>query len=238
MSPERSTDIDGVVLVHGGYHGAWCWDDVVPQLHLPTVAVDLPGRGRRPIEPGTHVTFGDCAAAVLEDADAAGFERFVLVGHSLGGMTLTTTANRAPERLARLVYVGALALPPGSAVFELLAPDLVGADPTGVQQVLPAEVSRAMFCGDLDDDAFAAAEARLVPEPTGLFVEPVSGYDHGVPATYVRCTRDAVVTRDVVDGFLPHLHPEEVLDLESDHDAMLSHPSELADLLNEVIDRS
>ena len=165
---------------------------------------------------------------MLEDAEAAGFERFVLVGHSLGGLTLTTVANRAPERLARLVYVAALAPPPGRTVFDLLAPDQAGADPAGTQDVLPGELARAMFAADLDDETWAAAEARLVPEPTGLFVEPVLGYEHGVPTTYVRCTRDAVSPTRWSARFLPHLHPEELLELDSDHDAMLSHPADLA----------
>lgn len=234
MSDRREPD--GMVLVHGGYHGSWCWDDVLPSLQSHAIAVDLPGRGRRPAT--GRVTLDDCATAVLEEAEAAGLERVVLVGHSLGGLTLTTVANRAPERLARLVYVAALAPPPGRTVFDLLAPDQADADPAGTQQVLPGELARAMFAGDLDDETWAAAEARLVPEPTGLFVEPVHGYDHGVPASYVRCTRDAVVTDTLVGSFLPHLHPEELLELDSDHDAMLSHPRELARLLDEIVARS
>src|SRR5688500_13251582 len=112
---------DGFVLVHGGYHGAWCWDAVVPLLDLPSVAVDLPGRGRRPAH--GQVTVGMCVDAVLGDADAAGFDRFVLAGHSLGGVTITETANRAPERIAHLVYVAALAPPPGACLFDLFFPD-------------------------------------------------------------------------------------------------------------------
>ena len=86
-----------VVLVHGGMHGSWCWDTVRPFLASPTVAVDLPGRGTRPADLAS-VTLDDSVAAVLDDAERAGFERFVLVGHSLGGVTITETAVRHPER--------------------------------------------------------------------------------------------------------------------------------------------
>src|ERR1700709_2603922 len=96
-----------VVLVHGGMHGSWCWDPTLPYLQGPVTAVDLPGRGRRPAEL-SKVTLSDCVDAVIADADAQGFDRFVLVGHSLGGVTITETAVRYPGRVAALVYVGAL----------------------------------------------------------------------------------------------------------------------------------
>jgi pimeloyl-ACP methyl ester carboxylesterase len=233
-----SDGIDGVVLVHGGFHGAWCWDEVRPRLTVPSHAVDLPGRGNRPAA-GRRVTVADCVDAVLEDADAAGFERFALVGHSMGGLTITETANRAPDRVARLVYVAALALAPGQTIFGLFAGDAapVVEDPTGVQTPPDEATVRAMFAGDVPPDRFHRDYERLVPEPIGLFVETVSGYDSGVPATYVRCTRDATVDAARVDEMLGNLRPDEVVDLDVDHDVMLSRPELLADQLNRILDR-
>jgi pimeloyl-ACP methyl ester carboxylesterase len=96
--------VDGVVLVHGSNHCAACWDSVLAHLVAPAIAVDLPGRGSRSttIE---GVTLDDCVQVVIEAADQAGLDRVVLVGHSLGGMTVTETAWRHPERVARLIYV-------------------------------------------------------------------------------------------------------------------------------------
>src|SRR4051794_4413190 len=102
----------GVVVVHGGYHGAWCWDAVRAAMRTPTGAVDLPGRGRRPWR-GRGISYAECAEAVLQDADDVGFHRFVLVGHSLGGLTISTVANVAPDRVGALVYLAALAPAPG-----------------------------------------------------------------------------------------------------------------------------
>src|SRR6266567_3930993 len=109
-----------LVLVHGGGHGAWCWQPMLPLLEGDTLAVDLPpksirgGSGRFESVPALRsLTVGDFAQSVLRDVDAAGFERFVLVGHSMGGLTISEIARREPERVEHLVYVSSMVPPEG-----------------------------------------------------------------------------------------------------------------------------
>ena len=225
----------GTVLVHGGFHGAWCWQEVQPLLDAPSIAIDLPGRGARPFT-GRQVTFADCVEAVREEADAAGFERFVIVGHSMGGLTVSSTALAEPQRVAHGVYLAALAPPPGVTVHQLFQlPDGSTVDPTGTTPVPDAESSRAMFSADLDDESWERYHALCVPEANGLFLDSIPSYDHGVPMTYVRCSRDAVVPQALVDICVANIEPVEVIDLDSDHDAMLSHPDETAALINRIV---
>jgi pimeloyl-ACP methyl ester carboxylesterase len=228
-------EIDGFVLVHGGFHGAWCWDQVRPKLSLPSVAVDLPGRGTRP-RTEEPVTIDQCVEAVIADADAAGLSKMVLVGHSMGGITITEVANRYPDRVADLVYVAALVLPPGKMVFDLYGLDQAPAadDPAGVMPLLDESIAHQMFAGDLSPEDFAPAHAQCVPEPVGLFAATVSGYDSGVPATYIRCRRDGAVGAEVTDQMVERLKPVAVHDIDADHDIMLSQPDVMAELLNGV----
>lgn len=227
-------EVDGFVLVHGGFHGAWCWDPVRPKLGLPSAAVDLPGRGTRP-PTEQPVTIDQCVEAVLADADAAGLSKMVLVGHSMGGITITEVANRHADRVAHLVYVAALILPPGATVFDLYSLDQGPvADPAGVVPLPDEATAHQMFAGDLSPEAFALAHAQCVPEPLGLFAATVSGYDSGVPATYVRCRRDGAVNAEVTDEMVERLGPVAVHDIDADHDIMLSQPDVVADLLNGV----
>src|SRR5689334_12110464 len=95
-----------VVLVHGAFHGAWCWSKVVPLLEeagIPVVAVDLPGHGDSPGPPGDLY---DAAAHVRAALDGiAGLK--VVCGHSYGGAVITeATADRAD--VTQLVYLAAL----------------------------------------------------------------------------------------------------------------------------------
>ncbi len=62
-----------MVLIPGGGFDSRCWDLLLPRLNTPAVAVDLPGRGRRPAV-AEAVTFATCAQAILEEVDAAGFD--------------------------------------------------------------------------------------------------------------------------------------------------------------------
>lgn len=227
--------VDGVVLVHGGMHDSSCWQLTLPLLETPAIAVDLPGRGSRPMD-GNRVTFARCAAAVLEDADAAGFERFVLVGHSMGGFTISTLGLVAPERIARLVYVGALAPPAGvttATVFGLPARDQVGDDE--LQHPMPEEVSRAMFAGDLDDAGWAIARQSLVPEPASMFHEAMSTYATGIPTTYLKMVDDQPVPPARADEMIRQLGPDvDVRTIDAAHNVMLSQPALTASIIDEL----
>lgn len=224
---------DGIVLVHGGMHGSWAWDPVLPLLDSPATAVDLPGRGRRPVPLGS-VTLDDCVAAVLDDADAAGFDRFVLVGHSLGGVTLTETGFRRPDRVAHLVYVGALIPPPDTSASVLLTgADLENED--GVLPLLDEALGRNLFGNDLDDEQWAHHWKGLVNDAAAIMNARVSGYPKGIPTTYVSMLQDQPVPPALVEQMLPNLGDGiDVRTIDAGHTVMVSQPHELALILNEV----
>jgi pimeloyl-ACP methyl ester carboxylesterase len=221
-----------LVLVHGGLHGSWCWDPVLPYLHHPVRAVDLPGRGSRPADVAT-VSLDDCVSAVLDEADAAGFARFVLVAHSLGGVTITETAARHPERIAALAYVGALI--PAKAQS---AADVMTGEPSKEMPVLPEPLARNLFGTGIDDEAWAAQYAQLVPEAPALMNAHLSGYPSGIPITYVSMTLDEPVPPPLARQMAANLGPDVDFRVIEDagHTVMTSHPRQLADILNAIAD--
>ena len=136
MTPEPKAP---VILLHGAWHGAWCWEPITRLLAAaghPILAVDLIGGGLRAVAPEAFRT-GDPEAMATEPsplgeisaadyaADAAeSLTAFtdahgpaVVVGHSLSGVVLHHLGESAPDRIRRLVYLAALAPAPGSTVF-------------------------------------------------------------------------------------------------------------------------
>jgi pimeloyl-ACP methyl ester carboxylesterase len=217
-------------------HTSRCWSPLLPQLDLPAVAVDLPGRGRRPADLA-DVTVDDCVQAVLDDADEAGFERFVLVGHSMGGVTITETALLHADRVAALVYVAAMVPRPGPD------PDLLRGEappPEVVLAVPPNDVTRAMFGNDLTDEQWSTHRAQLVPESRNLLLDPVHGDAAALPATvptaYVMLSRDTVGTVDRVTEMCERLGPAVVVrTIAAGHSVMVSQPAALAQVIAEFV---
>ncbi|QYN21432.1 triacylglycerol lipase [Amycolatopsis sp. DSM 110486] len=109
------------VLVHGAWYQASCWEKIVPLLEAAghTVdAVNLPGRdGGQAIE---TVTLDDCVATVRERVEAAA-RPVVLVGHSMGGLTVAQVAEQVPDRIARLVFLCAFVPGDGQILADLTA---------------------------------------------------------------------------------------------------------------------
>jgi pimeloyl-ACP methyl ester carboxylesterase len=228
----------GFVLVHGGHGGAWNWDEIVPLLDAPAVALDLPGRGGLPT-PNAPITFRTCAEAALDAADGAGITHIVAVGHSMGGYTISSLADLAPDRVDHLVYLAALAPTAGTTVFDIYY-NARGADPPRfAEPVVPvrsaAEVSDRLF-GDLDDNTLARVHARMVDEPLSLFEDPFVSPPVSIPRTYVRCAYDVPVPPTMATAFIENLGSDtRVVDLDLGHGLIFTDPKTTAAVLNEAL---
>jgi pimeloyl-ACP methyl ester carboxylesterase len=223
---------DGIILVHGGMHTAACWALVEPMLELPARAVDLPGRGSRPAEL-SEVGLDDCVAAVLDEADSAGFARFALVGHSLGGATISETAYRHGERITNLVYVGAIVPPAGSSAATVM----IGHDVSATEPfVVSEEFAQPAFGNDLSEEQWAAHAASLVPDAPGIMNGVISGLPSGIPITYVNMTDDVPVPPPLAEQMAANLGADvERRTLHAGHTVMVSQPKALADIINAAI---
>ena len=227
------------VLVHGGAHGAWCWAPLIPFLEAPALAVDLPGRGKRPADLDA-VNCEDFAASVVADIEKAGLSDVILVGHSMAGLTLPRVAERIPQRLKRLIFVSCLVPPHGQNSMEIQdSPARQALRQAGAEErragMLPESVARAMFCNDMDE-----AQTRFVLENLGSEApqaigdaSDLSGLRHPIPRSYVRLARDAALSLDVQNRSIAALGEVEVVDLDTGHNVMISHPEPLARILNE-----
>jgi pimeloyl-ACP methyl ester carboxylesterase len=227
------------VLVHGAWHGGWCWDKLVPLLEREghrVVAVDLPGHGDDRT-PASEMTLDANAQRVVEHLERAG-EPVILVGHSMGGMVVTQAAELAPDKVARLVYLAAFLPANGQSLLDLAAGD----DPDFVQQnlivdeangtaLVADEAVRQAFYAECSDEDVARAKSNLVPESLAAMAAPVQTTAEGwgsVPRVYIECTRDGAIDIERQRRMQAALPCVEVLSIDTDHSPFLSRPEELA----------
>lgn len=233
-----------MVLIHGGGFAASCWDRTLPYLTSPVtssvLAVDLPGRGAHPADLAT-VGIEDCAQSVIGDMDAAGIDKAVIVGHSMGGLTLSALARLIPERIERLVFVSCVVPPDGKGASNTSGEEVrdvkEGIDAQDDGKLMSDEVATAVFCNDMDADLTAYTLSIMGPEAPGLVVEPVSlsGFANDIPRTYVKLLDDAILVPEMQDQFIANIGNCEVVTLDCAHMAMISQPERLAEILNGLV---
>jgi pimeloyl-ACP methyl ester carboxylesterase len=235
------------VLVHGACHGAWCWDEVAARLRAKghrVVTLDLPGHGRRAAE----VRLASVAAYGRAVADAMaleGISRGVLVGHSMGGLVIPKAAELASARVAHLVFLAAVVVPDGGTLARTLMTPAGRAMMTGNAAargdgtfLYPAEMAWARWMGDMprSDPRVSRAISLLTPQSLRPFVEPVDlrvFYAMRVPTTYIRCLEDKAIVPARAAECAGRLGVTPV-DMNCAHNAMLSQPDELAQILERV----
>lgn len=235
-----------VILVHGFWHGTWCWSPVTARLAalgVPSVAVDLEGHGLRAKRAGNPVD------TLIEDIRLiGGGEPCVVVAHSMAGAVATIAAEREPALFEHLMFVAAFAPVTGPVIDYFMSPEnagemvnrLLSGDPaeTGVMRVAAdPEQIRETFYHDVDPDISDAAMGLLTADaPAAITVaDPaVTRYRFGrVPHSYVVCAKDNTVPAALQRRFVRDLDevsaaPTTVVELDSAHSPFLSHPDELA----------
>jgi len=194
------------VLVHGAWHGAWCWERAVAALAadgISAVAVDLPGHGHDPGPMGD--LHGDAAhvAAVLDALSGP----VVLVGHAYGGAVITEAGSH--RAVSHLVYLAAFALDDGESCGDVGIREAASAGishqgrrdlaagyvpGSGGTVTLDRDVARSCFYQDCDPGTAAWAVARLGPQPLiSLQQQPYAVAWRTKPSTYVVCADDQAI---------------------------------------------
>ena len=214
----------GVVLVHGAFHGAWCWNLVVPALErlgVEVVAVELPFTG-------FDDDVDEVRRAIVEMGPGA-----VVVAHSYGGLVVST-ATYGRSDVARIVYVAAFMAEEGEDAVTIIGPgesklldaliieaDLVSVDPLK---------AKGAFFGDLDEESAATAIARLrsVPVASMLGRQGPPGWK-AIPSTYVVCANDAALPPAVQRRM--SANATLVLELPTDHSPFTTRPTDLAEMI-------
>ncbi len=232
------------VLVHGAFHGGWCWHKLVARLEAEghtVFAPDMPGHGIDQTPIG-EVTLESIVAKMTGVIRAAA-EPVVLVGHSYGGTIISQTAEAVPDKIRKLVYLTAFIVPSGKASLEIAQSDtendLAGnvdfaADGKSIK-VKDAAIRPAFYAQCPNDDV-ALARTLLVPEATAGFQTPLlltPARWGSIPRLYIECLRDRAISL-AAQRKMAASAPCDVVSLDTDHSPFFSMPDQLTAILTEL----
>lgn len=238
-----------IVLVHGAFGGAWCWEPVLPGLREAghtAQALDLPGSGEdhTPLPEVTLTAYAESICRGLADGPPA-----LLVGHSMGGVAITQAAARCPERIAALAYVTAFLPADGQSLADLSAMPEAAGDQVQANMVvtgdppvatLPAEAAPDALFGCCDDEQASWGVGHLGQQAVAPFTEQVTLAGPGrdafaaLPRAYVTCTRDRAIPPAAQRRMFEAAGCDPVFELDTDHSPWISRTDELVAILDRL----
>lgn len=221
---------DHLVLVHGAWHGGWCWERLLPQLLARGVAAStltLSGLGARARELTEHTDLDRHVADVVA-ALRAQTAPVTLVGHSYAGLVVRQAADEAPDNVRRIVLIDGWAGPDGTSLMDAapawFADGIRALAATGGDGWrIPVPAPQAVGVEDPGDIAWLTP--LLTEQPLATFTQPtsLSGRVELIPGRAILC-RPAGIPFDELARSIGY----ETVSLDTGHDAMVTAPAALA----------
>ena len=236
------------VLIHGMFHGAWCWDRLVPALQAmghDTIVPNLAGCAGDPTPPGacTLDRWADDVAAQIRAQD----DPVIVVGHSRGGLVTSQVVENAADQVSAAVYLAAVLIPDGTAMAGMA--DLI--ERSGYAYGMadfpmrfsddglwayPPDPDTWFHEGYSDADR-AWSNAHIAPEPTTAIMAPLhlTADRYGrVPRFFIETLQDRIMPIATQRALAQISAPVETLTLDTGHMPTVTHVAELADMLDAI----
>lgn len=166
------------VLVHGAWHGGWCYSRVIELLRADghrVYAPTLTGLGERSHLFGAQINASTHVQDVVNVIEFEGLSDVILVGHSYGGSIVTAVADRLAERISALIYIDGFIGQDGKSLFDMDLPAAVASHIDGAQShgghTIPPIPSRIFGVGEENQ---AWVDSRCTPQPLATFTERLS----------------------------------------------------------------
>lgn len=225
------------VLLHGAWHGGWCWDGVIDEIvkaghtaEAPTMQGHNPGDNRSKIRFEDYI---DKICSVLKQQTTP----VVLVGHSSAGYLIQAAAPKVPDKLAQLIFLNAFLLPDGKCQFDLVPSEAsegmtaaAQASPDNCVPVIEDFVRGMLMAGEAVEKQDALIK-RLVPQPFALFTTPVgtNDFDHlTIPKSVVFCKDDVSLPPGAYLGMAQGLGEYNLVEVEGGHETLFTNPGVVA----------
>ncbi|MGZ9769724.1 alpha/beta fold hydrolase [Bacillus toyonensis] len=228
------------ILIHGAWQGEWAWELVKPQLEAlghTVVTLDLPGSGKD-MTPSQNVTLDSYVDAVTATIDQQN-EKVILVGHSMGGIVITQTAELIPNKIDKLVYLCAFLPQNGESLGSKLdgeaGPQFSINENDMTAELIP-ELTEQTFLNATENAAIKESSFKQMrPQPLGPFQQEIKISAENfetIDRIYIETTLDRAIPIDFQRRMNTETPCTKIITLEADHSPFFSKTSELVSHLH------
>jgi pimeloyl-ACP methyl ester carboxylesterase len=225
------------VLIHGAWHGGWCWEGVSRILEKAGHTAESPTMpGHSPGDDRSKVTFNAYVEKIIEVLKKQP-RPVILVGHSSAGFLLQSASPKVSEKIERLVFHNAFILPDGMAQFDVVPPEIsqvmiaaAKASPDNSVPVNEDFVRNVLMVGDTKELQDALVK-RLTPQPLPLFTTKVSAEAFNrltIPRTVLFCKDDASLPPGAFLGMAQNLGKFDLVEIPGGHETLFTKPEVVA----------
>jgi pimeloyl-ACP methyl ester carboxylesterase len=231
------------VLIHGAWHGGWCWKRTARLLRAQgheVYAPSLTGSGERKHLLSPNVGMDTYVQDVVNLIEYEELSDVILAGHSAAGAVVAKAAESVHSRLKNLVYVDAVVLPSGKSMFDVFPAQWTegmrnSARTQGEGWYMPPEQDMifSFFASDCSDEDKQWLWRMVTAQPIKPYEDKVDlsrFYQLRIPKTYIKCTKSqAGIPRSVAEKF-----GMQYFEIDAGHDPMVSQPEQLAAILAQL----
>ena len=233
------------VLVHGAWQAPYVWNAVRSDLESKgnkVIVVELPGHGGD--NTPTHTITLDAYRDKVIDAMSKVNEKVILVGHSMGGMVVTSVAEKAPSKISKLVYIGAFIPASGQSLGELSMTDpdsKLGPNLIESADHLTLDVKRDNLTYLFINDGSQTIKDQMIANyraepaiPFGGKITLTSANFGSVEKVYIKTMQDIVISPGLQDRMIAGAGIKTVHQVNTSHSPFLSQPHTVSDLLLQI----
>lgn len=232
------------ILIHGAWHGGWCWDGVIEKLKKAGHTAEAPTLpGHHPQDDRSNIGLNDYVDKIVnllkQQTDSV-----VLVGHSSAGFLLQEAAQKAPDKISHLIFLNAFILPNGKSQFDLVPPEVsegmtaaAKASPDNCVPVDEGFVRNMLMAGEPTEKQDALV-SRLVPQPLAIFTTPVDTHNFDkltIPKSVVFCKADASLPPGAYLNMAQVLGEHKLIEVEGGHEAHFTNPGVVTEALEQAL---
>ena len=228
------------LLVHGAWHGGWCWERVATRLRADGFRAFTPtqtGMGERSHLMSRNISMDLFVQDLVGVMESEELDDVVVVGHSFGGRSAAGLVDRMPGKVRHLVFLDS-SLPEGNKSFlELLPPESRAARLKAAEESsggVSIAVPNASFFGIDNAADLAWVQRRLTPHPLSTYTTPLvlkESIGNGRPVSFIRCTKPKFAFVDSSEAFARAQKGWGYFEIPTGHNAMVSAPDELTRIL-------